>query len=395
MIGMKKEKENIRCLCDTARIRNVITRRNVSSDVVISLSESRMNKEAAVILSPEVGVKISGASVEPVVCDGIKTNRYSAQRDLYTHSLRSGFKMTKDTLFAKVACLWRLPRSLRSLAMTVENLRFPLLRLAINPFIIALLFFLNISVSYAEKCIGSTGKTEITNEDCQTCGANCDWEIIDGKLSITGTGKMKNWSSSEATDCPWYGKSITSVEIGSGITSIGKHAFSGTTLTSITIPDTITSVATHAFCGSTKHLTELIIPDTWADGNVALGNLFYKTCFATPYADDISRCANAKIVCQGDAEKCKKALVDVNGNCASNYCVNLDKIVAANYTQCSGNYFWNGARCVREPDVSKRKCCDSCKDMGGWCNRIRYTPAEAAAVLKDDSTNAVTLTFRK
>jgi hypothetical protein len=69
-------------------------------------------------------------------------------------------------------------------------------------------------------------------------------------------------------------------------------------------------------------------------------------------------------------------------------------VVVANYEQCSGSYFWNGAGCVREPDVTKRKCCSSCKDMGGWCNRIRYTPAEAAQVLKDDD-NIITITFKK
>ena len=39
--------------------------------------------KSAVILNPEAGVKISGASVEPVVNDGAKTKRYSAKRDLY------------------------------------------------------------------------------------------------------------------------------------------------------------------------------------------------------------------------------------------------------------------------------------------------------------------------
>ena len=39
--------------------------------------------KSAVILSPEAGVKISGASVESVVNDGAKTQCYSAKRDLY------------------------------------------------------------------------------------------------------------------------------------------------------------------------------------------------------------------------------------------------------------------------------------------------------------------------
>ena len=44
---------------------------------------------------------------------------------------------------------------------------------------------------------------------------------------------------------------------------------------------------------------------------------------------------------------------------------------------------------------SENGCGDSYKDMGGYCNRVRYTPAEAAAIANDDSTNVVTLTFKK
>ena len=74
-----------------------------------------------------------------------------------------------------------------------------------------------------------------------------------------------------------------------------------------------------------------------------------------------------------------------------------DRVVPASEIFCKDkNYFWNGKECLREPDVTKRQCCaDVCKDMGGWCNRIRYTPAEAAQVLNDDNTNEVTITFRK
>ena len=35
------------------------------------------------------------------------------------------------------------------------------------------------------------------------------------------------------------------------------------------------------------------------------------------------------------------------------------------------------------------------KQIENWCNRIQYTPAEAAQVLRNDNTNEVTITFRK
>ena len=257
------------------------------------------------------------------------------------------------------------------------------------------LLMANISECYAEKCIGSTGKTEITKQDCKTCGANCDWEIVDGKLSITGSGNMYNWSST-STDIPWRGKALTSIDIGSGITSIGRHAFISTSLTSIAIPDTITTISREAFCGSTSHLTELIIPDSWADGNINLDNgAFSKSCFATQYADD-AVCANAQIVCLGNVEKCKTALAkfDANKNCTLSYCIDSDKIVAADSENCnSGNYYWNGVECVREPDVSKRTCCPVCADLDGYCSRIRYTLPEADEATSNDNENMIQWIF--
>ncbi|MDR2927794.1 MAG: leucine-rich repeat domain-containing protein [Cytophagaceae bacterium] len=51
------------------------------------------------------------------------------------------------------------------------------------------------------------------------------WSITNGTLTISGTGAMPDYTS---TGMPWYDyrNSITAVEIGSGVTSIGKYAFS-------------------------------------------------------------------------------------------------------------------------------------------------------------------------
>ena len=85
-----------------------------------------------------------------------------------------------------------------------------------------------------------------------TCGAqgdNLTWTLYvdDGELIISGTGAMRNYLLSGA---PWYSErsSIRTVEIASGVTSIGDDAFyecSG--LTSITIPDSVTSIGSGAF----------------------------------------------------------------------------------------------------------------------------------------------------
>ena len=40
-------------------------------------------------------------------------------------------------------------------------------------------------------------------------------------------------------------------------------------------------------------------------------------------------------------------------------------------------------------------CAENWKQNEDFCNRIRYTPAEAAKVLKNDNNNSVTITFKK
>ena len=95
------------------------------------------------------------------------------------------------------------------------------------------------------------------------CGDMLTWTLdSEGTLTISGTGAMKNYSSS--TDVPWYSKaaSISSVIIENGVTSIGESAFDGcSSLTSVTIPDSVTSIGYEAFYGC-RSLTSVTIPDS-------------------------------------------------------------------------------------------------------------------------------------
>ena len=94
-----------------------------------------------------------------------------------------------------------------------------------------------------------------------TCGENLTWDLTDGVLTISGTGAMKDYYSNKS---PWYNNhsSITSVTIGTGVTSIGDWAFSEcSSLTSVTIPNSVTSIGDWAFseCSS---LTSVTIPNS-------------------------------------------------------------------------------------------------------------------------------------
>ena len=96
-----------------------------------------------------------------------------------------------------------------------------------------------------------TAKAEVTASG--TCGAagnegNVTWTLdTEGKLTISGSGAMKDCSS--VNDVPWYRyrKSITSVEIVEGVTSISSSAFFETGITSITIPASVTTIGNTPF----------------------------------------------------------------------------------------------------------------------------------------------------
>lgn len=143
-----------------------------------------------------------------------------------------------------------------------------------------------------------------------TCGNNLTWTLdSSGKLTISGTGDMENYASetSRGTDpAPWaYASSmIRSVEIGSGVTSIGSYALVDTNITSLTIPGSVTTIGNYgayhnrylaeltlneglrsigkgAFSWS-KRLTTLTIPD----GVTTIGEEAFVHCWAwLPKAD--------------------------------------------------------------------------------------------------------------
>ena len=100
-----------------------------------------------------------------------------------------------------------------------------------------------------------------------TCGSGLKWTLSSsGVLKITGSGDMDNFDkSSYGTyyfyEAPWnqYKTKITSVELPSGLTSIGNGAFSGcSNLTSISIPSSVTSIGKGAFTNT--GITSLTIP---------------------------------------------------------------------------------------------------------------------------------------
>ncbi len=96
-----------------------------------------------------------------------------------------------------------------------------------------------------------------------SCGTNVNWSFdsTTGTLIISGTGAMTDYASSSSS--PFYENSeIKSITIQSGVTSIGRYAFSGCSgLTSVTIVTGVTSIGSYAF-KDCSGLTSIIIPES-------------------------------------------------------------------------------------------------------------------------------------
>lgn len=97
-----------------------------------------------------------------------------------------------------------------------------------------------------------------------TCGENATWSLSGGTLTISGSGPMEDYDYYYPLP-PWWGHRedpITSVVIGSGITSIGDVAFAGcSALTSITILGSVTQIGNNAFSGCSG-LANITIPSS-------------------------------------------------------------------------------------------------------------------------------------
>jgi len=87
------------------------------------------------------------------------------------------------------------------------------------------------------------------NSESGSCGEKLTWHYYNTTkiLTINGTGKMTDYTKATA---PWYRfrTGITSVEIDSGVESIGSYAFYYmTSMTSIVIPNSVTLIGHDAF----------------------------------------------------------------------------------------------------------------------------------------------------
>ena len=92
------------------------------------------------------------------------------------------------------------------------------------------------------------------------CGDNLTWTLDGmGVLTVSGTGAM--YAYSEENPAPWQnlGVRISSITVGSGVTSIGSYAFYECGADTVSLPNTLKTIGSYAL--AYNDMTELVIPE--------------------------------------------------------------------------------------------------------------------------------------
>ena len=239
----------------------------------------------------------------------------------------------------------------------------------------------------------------------QKCGDECYWKIDGDTLTITGNGKMSDYGQDD-NKAPWRNAEnfaqVKNVVI-DGLTSVGSYAFWGTSITKLTMSDTVTDIGGAAFAWS-ESLTDIKLSDNLKNLGASAFRGIRLPEITLPA--DVSIGVDAlgpykpSIICKGNSEECKKLyeqLKNYEYHDAKFSPIPQDlssKMKKIGQSQCeSTNYYWSGTDCNNKKDGIN--CAENWKQNEDFCNRIQYTPAEAAKVLRDDNNNSVTITFKK
>lgn len=124
-------------------------------------------------------------------------------------------------------------------------------------------------------CLSLMPSAFASETDSGTCGDNLTWSLSDtGILTVSGTGKMEEYSEKAAAPWEIYKPFILGVKIEAGVTDISDFAFAEcSALVSVTIPEGLESIGAFAFfnCDS---LTELIA----GTGVKSIGDAAFFSC---------------------------------------------------------------------------------------------------------------------
>lgn len=169
------------------------------------------------------------------------------------------------------------------------------------------------------------------------CGDNLTWTLSSyGQLTISGTGNMYDYSSSNLPEWHNNWQQITSLVVNSGVTSIGEFAFyKSHVLTSVSLPNTLTNIKSYALAECTS-LTNITIPDSvttigdWGIASCGLLTDVYMSNNVTYLGDSaFIDCVNLKYINLPDC-------ISYIGNNAFRFCENLTSVnIPKNLTSLS------------------------------------------------------------
>ena len=185
-----------------------------------------------------------------------------------------------------------------------------------------------------------------------TCGDKLTWSLSDdGTLTISGTGKMKDYGDNYGMSvAPWYvgSSQVKTVIIEDGVTSIGDRAFDGCTkLTRVVIPGSVTSIGYSSFRGCYS-LPSVAIPDSVT----SIGDSAFAYCKAltgitlSGSVTSIGSCAFQS--CDSlTSVTMQNGVTDIGDN-AFTYCKNLTSVTIPNSVKTIGtSAFYNCAGLTR------------------------------------------------
>lgn len=202
--------------------------------------------------------------------------------------------------------------------------------------------------------VPDTIMTAASAETSGTCGKSMTWTFSNGTLTVSGTGEMYSRNSNYIV--PWtdFKDEITSVVIGSGVTSIGGLAFdSCKSLTSVKLPDTLKSIGTYSFSSCTS-LKSITIPD----GVTNIGSSAFAGCKSlaeieippsVTYIGDIAFVGTSWLEAQRSKER---PFVIVNGILINGSLCTGDVVIPDGVTDIAGNafYYCTGMTSLTIPD---------------------------------------------
>ena len=246
---------------------------------------------------------------------------------------------------------------------------------------------------------------------------NLTWTLdADGKLTISGTGAMKDYDYFKGNQSPASQKkdSVKKVVIEDGVTSIGDSAFYKCTgLTSITIPDSVTSIGKSAFNTCSK-LTSITIPDsitsigmevflgctsltsiTIPNGITSIGDAMFSNCWnltsITIPESVTSIGTDAFAGCYDLTSITIPESVTSIGNFAFDGCIGLTSITIPDSVIGIGNYAFSSCTKLKTISLS---CKSSLKksDFGEQADLVSYTlhtlkKTEAKSATRSESCN--------